>query len=72
LNDENKVKRWKQYIEELHLGDDELNYVQNSGNMDEQSETILKDEFNKALKEMRRNKAPGIDNIPIELIQNSG
>lgn len=33
--------------------------------------TILKDKYNKALKEMRRNKAPGIDNIPIELIQNS-
>lgn len=72
LDTENKVRKWKQYIEKLYLGDDGLTDVQNSGNMDEQGETILKDEFNKVLKEKRRNKAPGVDHIPIELIQNSG
>lgn len=33
---------------------------------------ILKDEYNKAFEEMRKNKAPGVDKIPIELLQNSG
>lgn len=45
--------------------------MQSSGITDEQDGTILKDEYNKALEEMRRYKAPGVDNIPIELIQNS-
>lgn len=40
--------------------------------MNKQDQTILKEEFNKALEEMRRNKAPGVNNTPIELIQISG
>jgi len=71
LDNEGKMRRWKQYIEELYQGTDEISDVQNSGNTDDQGITILKDEYSKALEEMRRNKAPGVDNIPIELIQNS-
>lgn len=57
LDNEDKVRRWKQYIEGLYQGDDKLTDVQNSRNMNEQRETILKDEYNKAIEEMRRNKA---------------
>lgn len=71
LNNEDKVKRWKHYIEEL-LQYDKFTDVQNSGNINEPGENILKYEYNKALEEMRRNKGPGLNNIPIELIQNSG
>lgn len=44
--------------------------MQNSGITDEQDGTILKNEYNKALEEMRKNKVPEVGNIPIELIQN--
>lgn len=39
--------------------------------MNDQGEIILKDEYNNALEEIRKNKALGVNNIPIELIQNS-
>lgn len=72
LDNEDKVGRWKQYIEKLYQGIDGITYVRNSGNTDEWGGNILKYEYNKTLEEMRRNKALGVDNIPIELIQISG
>lgn len=48
-----KGRRWKQYIEELYQGYDELTDIQNSGNKDEQGETILRRVYNKSLKEIK-------------------
>lgn len=71
MDNENKVERWKRYIEELYQETDGNTHVQNNGSTDEQGRIILRDDYNKALEDMKRNKAPGVDNIPIELIENS-
>ena len=34
--------------------------------------SILKSEFDAAVRDLRKNKAPGIDDIPAELIKNAG
>lgn len=39
--------------------------------MDEQGGAILRVEFDKALWDVKSNKAPGVDNIPINLIKNA-
>jgi hypothetical protein len=38
---------------------------------EEMGDSILREEFNEALKELKKNKAPGIDEVPAELIQNA-
>lgn len=58
MDNENKVERWKRYIEELYQETDGNTHVQNNGSTDEQGRTILRDDYNKALEEMKRNKAP--------------
>ena len=41
-------------------------------NEDEIGDTILREEFDRALKDLSRNKAPGVDDIPSELLKSSG
>ncbi|XP_049769511.1 uncharacterized protein LOC126108338 [Schistocerca cancellata] len=68
---EGKAERWKEYIEGLYKGDVlEDNFIELEEYVDEDEigDTILREEFDRALKDLSRNKAPGVDNIPLELL----
>lgn len=41
-------------------------------NSEGEDQIIMRDEFEKALNELKDRKAPGIDEIPAEFIKNSG
>ncbi|XP_049776112.1 uncharacterized protein LOC126163201 [Schistocerca cancellata] len=71
LSKEGKAERWKEYIEGLHKGDvleDNIMEMEEDVDEDEMGDAILHEEFHRALKDLRRNKAPGVDNIPLELL----
>lgn len=60
--------RWKEYIEDLYeglIGEDSMN-IENitESNKDDVGPIITKDEFVKALRELKQGKAAGVDNIP--------
>jgi len=69
-----KVQRWKRYLECLYgsknsiVKFEELDQIHD----DNKGDRILRKEFDLALKELKKNKAPGIDEIPAELLQNAG
>ncbi|XP_047100243.1 uncharacterized protein LOC124718660 [Schistocerca piceifrons] len=66
------LKRWQEYIEELYQGDpltDNMIELSEEVEKEELGDTILKDEFEKALKELPDKKAAGVDDIPSELIK---
>jgi len=58
--------RWQQYTEELHYGSEELEELEKEEEItpEELGPTITKAEFEKALNELKLNKAYGVDNIP--------
>lgn len=67
------AQRWKNYIEKLYKGNP-INFdgiLENEENVkpDDEGDTILRDEFDAALKRLGENKAAGIDNIPAEIIK---
>ncbi|XP_049762340.1 uncharacterized protein LOC126088253 [Schistocerca cancellata] len=71
LSKEGKAERWKEYIEGLYKGDVlENNIMEMEEDVDEDrmGDTILREEFDRARKDLNRNKAPGVDNIPLELL----
>jgi hypothetical protein len=80
LKDGDQIRnRWKEYIEELYdkenapTIEEMLNKTQQaSSNEDEMGPSILKDEINQALKEMKLGKAEGIDCIPAEFLKTLG
>lgn len=68
IDDVQITKRWKEYLEELYDGEN----LENWEIMKEQTTmTILRSEYDTALSELKPKKAPGIDYIPVELLQNS-
>ncbi|XP_049782330.1 uncharacterized protein LOC126184020 [Schistocerca cancellata] len=72
LSKEGKAERWKEYIEGLYKGDvleDNIVEMEEDVDEDEMGDTILREEeFDRALKDLSRNKVPGVDNIPLELL----
>ena len=69
------MKRWKEYLEDLYKGSNS-----NAKIIEEESEvekhhmgaSILRSEFDAAIRDLRRNKASGIDDIPAESIKYAG
>src|SRR5436190_16121652 len=73
INSKEKAQRWKVYLEQLYGSNNlpEQLEEQNKVLDDEKGDSILKEEFELALKELKKNKAPGIDDVPAELLQNA-
>jgi hypothetical protein len=70
------AKCWKKYLEQLYREenmtiDAEIN-EEHQNNTEEIDQSIMREEFDKALVELKNKKAPGVDEIPAELIQNCG
>ena len=61
------IQRWKEYVENLYKKDTKINAEFLEINYDNEPE-ILEKEVEQALTNIARNKSPGSDNIPIELL----
>ena len=73
LTEDNQIKqRWKQYCQGLYAGRDGLGGVSEPIQMQEDEPCILRSEVVKAIKKLRTGKAPGHDDIPAELIKETG
>jgi len=64
-------QRWKEYTESLYSRDLNISHVYRNEEYTEEP-YILQEEVRRAIKELSRNKAPGADDIPIELVKESG
>jgi len=69
-----KVQRWKRYLENLYCSEGQWEKLEEleTVDQDEKGDSILRQEFDHALHSLKKNKAPGMDEIPAELIQNAG
>jgi hypothetical protein len=70
------AKCWKKYLQQLYREenmtiDAEIN-EEHQNNTEEIDQSTMREEFDKALAELKNKKAPGVDEIPAELIQNCG
>ena len=76
LTDETSIKkRWKRYVEKLYESKHKLSdtYTDVRVKDDEKTEPLpLLEEVEKALNKIKRNKSPGQDEIPIELLTVAG
>ena len=74
FENEDKVKRWKEYLEDLYKGSNINAKIigESEVEKDDMGASILRSEFDAAIRDLRRNKAPGIDDIPAELIKYAG
>ena len=75
FENEDKVKRWKEYLEDLYKGSNfNAKIIEDESEVekDDMGACILRSEFDAAIKDLQRNKAPGIDDIPAELIKYAG
>lgn len=66
VDNENMVKRWSEYLEELYDGKQLQELTVNKEGM---KLHILRLEFELALSDLKQNKAPEADNIKAELLQ---
>ena len=69
--------RWKEYIEELYdtenaPTENDMSGKPSTEDADDLGPSLLREEIEQAIKEMKTGKAEGIDNIPVEMIQNLG
>ena len=64
-------ERWKQYTQRLYSRDEKISNDFTEEEFTEEPEPTLA-EIEHAIRELACNKAPGIDNIPIELVKNAG
>ena len=68
------LKRWTEYCSELYThtrtGDPKVPDVHPSSNSD--SNPILQEEVEAAVKSLKKSKSAGVDNIPSELVQEGG
>ena len=73
LSKEGKAERWKEHIETLYEGS-ELDVLEREDEIcnADKGDFILRSEFDRALKDMSRNKATGIDDVPVELLDALG
>ena len=68
-------ERWREYCEKLYntdLGTNENDINDAGPRNNEREPDILQSEVEKAIKSLQKNKAPGIDNIPAELLKAGG
>lgn len=74
METEQKIKRWKEYLEELYNGNLNESVLEKEETLekDDKGEYILQSEFDAAVEYTKNNKASGIDEIPVELIKNGG
>ena len=74
LNEKEQANRWKEYLEKLYGEEKTMNPIEEEESVDENElgDPILRSEFDIALKELKNNRAPGIDNIQAEILKNSG
>src|SRR3984885_12289194 len=77
LNDKTEIKqRWKQYYEELYNNGNPVDRTVIKElpicNEHEKMESILREEIEMAIKNLKTKKAPGEDNITAEMIQAGG
>jgi hypothetical protein len=74
LHDAKEVRtRWKEYREELYKGGDNKDDDKEAQeNVDDMRRDVLKDEPMTAIREMKNNKAEGIDNKPIAMLKSHG
>src|ERR1700733_229235 len=77
LNDKKEIKqRWKQYYEELYNNGNPVDRTVIKElpiwNEHEKMESILREEIEMAIKNLKTKKAPGEDNITAEMIQAGG
>uniref|UniRef100_A0A8D9E3Z3 Craniofacial development protein 2 n=1 Tax=Cacopsylla melanoneura TaxID=428564 RepID=A0A8D9E3Z3_9HEMI len=69
LNDNDIVNRWKRYIENLYNDMESLKDLEEEGQNDNVGLPITRDEFDKALNNLKGKKACGKDRIPSELVK---
>lgn len=62
------TRRWKEYIEKLYDDSDEMHEITNENN-DEGEDEITKEEFDKALRDLKTKKAIGKDEVTAELLK---
>ncbi|XP_049768440.1 uncharacterized protein LOC126106258 [Schistocerca cancellata] len=75
LNKEGKAERWKEYTQGLYKGEvleDNIMEMEEDVDEDEMGDMILREEFYRVLKDLSRNKVPGVDNIPIKTTDSLG
>ena len=73
LTEDDDIKdRWRQYTEELYERDKEMTEVYVVDEECELEPCIMRDEVRHALKSLANDKAPGCDDIPIELLKAAG
>lgn len=73
-DDDMIAKRWKEYLEQLYSGNCVNLSIEEEDEIteDDMGATIMEEEFEKALRDLKGKKAPGVDNIPGELLKKSG
>ena len=72
LQDPEQVKRrWKEYVEDLYHAKHRPKDTVDEGE-EETGPELLKEEILAAVKNMKNNKAEGIDNIPAEILKSLG
>ena len=72
IENEDKGKRWKEYLEDLYKGSSlRTNAIENEKEVDEDhmGAPILRSEFDAAVRDLWINKASGIVDFPAELIK---
>ncbi|XP_072025344.1 uncharacterized protein [Amphiura filiformis] len=73
LTESDQIKqRWQQYCQGLYASKDGLGGATEPLEVDEVEPDILRSEVVMAMKKMRTDKAPGYDDIPAELIKETG
>ena len=67
----NKFSRWVEYTESLYKGDSVVDLIENENEVqnDDWGDSISKEEFEKALRGLKANKASGVEIIAAELLQ---
>ena len=67
--------RWKEYIEDLYCGSDKPKFeeldieLETEVNENNKGSELLGDEIRTAIKELRKKKAVGVDEIPAEFLK---
>ena len=76
LQDPDEVRgRWKEYMEDLYQSKnrpEEFNEDLPPEDKEELGPDVMREEVLAAISEMKKNKAEGMDNIPVEILQNLG
>ena len=75
IENEDKVRRWKEYLKDLYKGynfNTKIIEDENEVENDDMGASILRSKFDAAITDLRRDKSLGVDDIPAELIKYAG